>query len=109
MAIGEIKNDTVLVSKDDIEFMKSEIASELTNSGVVMISTVGEGRNAPQKGRNAIAPTLKLFGKLTQRDSRNKDGGFQREFVLELSIVELASGIQIWKDKSSACIVVGGK
>lgn len=109
MAIGEIKNDTVLVSKDDIEFMKSEIASELTNSGVVMISTVGEGRTPLPHGEKAIAPTLRMYGKLTQRDSRRKDGGLQREFDLELSIVDLASGIQIWKGKSSAGIVVGGK
>ena len=96
MVIGEIKNDTTLVNNDNIEFMKSQIASKLTDSGMVMISTAENGRNTPPKGRNAIAPTLKLYGKLTQRDSRDKEGSLQHAFALELSIVELASGRRIW-------------
>ena len=104
MAIGEIKNDTTLVGNDNIEFMKAQIASALTNCGVVMISTAENGRNAPSKGRNAIAPTLKLSGKLTQRDSCDKEGCLQHEFALELSIVELASGRQIWSYKNVAVI-----
>ena len=109
MAIGEIQNDTTLVGNDNIEFMKSQIASELTNCGVVMISTAENGRNAPPKGRNAIAPTLKLFGKLTQRDSRDKEGSLQHEFAFELSIVELASGRQIWSSKNVAVIRDNGR
>lgn len=109
MAIGEIKNETTLVSNDNVEFMKATIASELTNLGVVMISTAENGRNAPPKGRNAIAPTLKLFGKLTQRDSRDKEGSLQHEFAFELSIVELASGRQIWSSKNVAVIRDNGR
>lgn len=106
MAIGEIQNDTTLIGNDNIEFMKAEIASELTNLGVVMISTAENGRT---QGGNAIAPTLKMYGKLTQRDFRDKEGRLQHEFAFELSIVELATGRRIWNGKSVACIVDDGK
>ena len=109
MAIGEIKNDTALVGNDNIEFMKSQIASELTNSGLVMIPTAGNGRTSLPQGEKAVGPTLMLQGKLTQRDFRKEDGRRQREFTLELSIVDLASGIRIWNGKSVAGIVDGGK
>ena len=109
MAIGEIQNDTTLVGNDNIEFMKSQIASELTNCGVVMISTAENGRTSPPQAKNAITPTLKLNGKLTQRDSLMKDGRRQREFTLELSIVELASGKRIWHGKSVVCGVCDGR
>ena len=109
MAIGEIKNDTTLVSNNNIEFMKAMIASKLTECGLVIISTVENGRASLSQGGQAIAPTLKLHGKLTQRDFRKEDGRMQREFTLELSIVDLASGIQMWTSKCTAGIVDGGK
>ena len=108
MAIGEIKNDTTLVGNDNIEFMKSAIASELTSSGMVMISTAGKGRASLPQGEKAVAPTIMLQGKLTQRDFRKEDGRMQREFTLDLSIVDLASGSQIWRSKSVAAIADGG-
>ena len=105
MAIGDIQNDTTLVGNDNIEFMKSQITSELTNCGVVMISTAGNGRTSPPQAKNAIAPTLKLHGKLTQRDSPMKDGRIRCEFTFELSIVDLANGNRIWYGKSVVGIV----
>jgi len=105
MAIGEIKNDTTLVSNDNIEFMKAMIASELTNSGLVMISTNVGG--AAKRDGKVLAPSLVLYGKLIQRDFRKEDGRLQREFTLELSIVDLASGTHIWNGKSMVCINFG--
>ena len=104
MAIGKIQNDTMSVGNDNIEFMKSQIASELTNSGLVMISTANGRAYSPQ-GEKAVAPTLMLHGRLVQRDFRREDGQKQREFTLVLSIVDLASGIQVWTGKSAVGIV----
>lgn len=109
MAIGEIKNDTALVSDDSIESMKATIASKLANSGVVMISMVGSGRVSLPQGEKAVAPTLMLHGKLTQRDFRKEDGRRHCEFTLELSIVELATGIRIWSNKSVVAILDNGE
>lgn len=109
MAIGEIENNTTLVGNDNIEFMKAQIASKLTNSGVVMISTAENGRISPPHGGNAIAPTLKLNGKLTQRDSRDKEGRLQHEFALELSIIELATGVRRWSYRSVVAILDNGR
>lgn len=109
MSIGDIKNDTTLVADDNIAFIKSQIVSELTNSGVVMVSTAKDGRIDPSNGGNAVAPTLRLYGKLIQRDSRNSNRDLQHEFILELSIVDLATGIRIWSNKSVAGILERGK
>ena len=104
MSIGKIKNDTFLVGNDNIQFMRSQIASALADSGLVMISTAfgGDGKEVslPQDGK-VIAPTLTLYGKLTQRDSREKDGKPLHEFILELSIVEISTSRRIWYGKSA--------
>ncbi len=109
MAIGEIQNDTALISNDNIEFMKAEIASELTNIGVVMISTAENGRASLSQGGKVIAPTLKLYGKLTQRDFRDKEGRLRHEFAFELSIVELATGVRRWSGKNVVVILDNGE
>ena len=109
MSIGEIKNDTFLVGNDSIDSMKSKIVSGLANSRLVLISTAfgeGKGQSSSQQGGNAIAPTLTLYGKLTQRDSRDKEGRLRREFILELSIVEISTGRRIWNGKSMVGVLV---
>ncbi len=108
MSIGEIENETTEVSNDNIEFMKSMIASELTNSGVVLISTAVGGAAAERAGK-AVAPSLLLRGKLTQRDSADADGRRQCEFIFELSIADVASGKRLWTNRNVIDVRNDGK
>ena len=65
----------------------------------------GRGLVISPEGK-VVAPTLTLYGKLTQRDSRDKEGRLKREFILELSIVEISTGSRIWNGKSVAVVLV---
>ena len=65
----------------------------------------GRGLVISPEGK-VVAPTLTLYGKLTQRDSRDKEGRLKREFILELSIVEISTGSRIWNGKSVAGVLV---
>jgi len=93
MAMGQIRNDTSLVGLDDMATLTSLISKELADSGTVRILPSGEFPTGGQK------PDLVLQGKLVQRDSLREDGRRQRDFTFELSIVDLASGMQVWRGK----------
>lgn len=110
MAVGHIKNDTMMIRGGSLDLMSSQMVEMFSNSGRVVFSSAFAGeRNEKDSLANSgqiVAPSLVLHGKLTQRTSRRKDGGTQLEFSLALSIVDLASGSQLWGGSRSVCIAV---
>lgn len=110
MAVGRIKNDTMMIRGGSLDLMGSQMVEMFSDSGRVVISSAfAGGRNEKDSlatSGQIAAPSLVLHGKLTQRTSRREDGGTQLEFTLALSIVDLASGSQLWRGSRSACIAV---
>lgn len=109
MAVGRIKNDTMMIS-GSLDLIGSQMVEMFSDSGRVVISSAfAGGRNEKDSlatSGQIAAPSLVLHGQLTQRTSRREDGGTQLEFTLALSIVDLASGSQLWRGSRSVCIAV---
>ena len=113
MALGRLKNDTMSISGGSLGLMESQMAELFSESGRVVISSAFRGvpkeRIPIPTDMKQLAPSLVLHGKLTQRNSSQKDGRMQLEYFLELSIKDLATGNQMWHGRRSVEFLVDGK
>jgi uncharacterized protein (TIGR02722 family) len=121
MEIGRVKNDTSLrgVSSDQIIWT---IKEELTNSGLVAITSAVSSGNAGnvnagvygarelrgdaefnqasvQKTGTLIAPDLSISGQILQRDNR-LGNTLRTEYYFQLKITDLKTGMDFWQKQT---------
>lgn len=70
------------------------LRKELTNSGKVVVFN----KAAAQYAKVKLEPQYHLSGVLTERNLRQDNGDLQREYNLELTLIELATGAEFWQE-----------
>ena len=71
------------------------IRERLTASGQVDVFD----ERAAQGAKVRIVPQYRLRGRLTERNLRTDDDDYQREYNLNLTLVELETGLEIWQKR----------
>ena len=95
MRQGLIRNETTSISNEYLEKLSSRFAAGLLSSGGSRFVP----SDSSVQGGKTLAPTAVWDGKLVQKDSRAKDGRFQHEFTLTISIVDITTGEHLWRDE----------
>lgn len=118
MVVSRIKNDTLQVI--DTDMLTKKIRSQLLRSGKVVVTNaigldgaedpmvmkarelrkskeVNQG-NVAKKG-SIVAPDLSLSGKLIQRNLKLKWGKERVEYLIQLSLTDLNTGLALWEDE----------
>jgi len=71
------------------------LREELTNGGKVVVYNKEVGQYAKVR----VEPQYILRGRLTERNLRTDDGDYQREYNLNLTLVEIATGLEFWQKR----------
>ena len=96
--VKNVVNDTNSRGRDAsalAEALGQSLREELTNSGKVIVYNEETAPNAKVK----VEPQYRLSGRLTERNLRQDDGDFQKEYNLNLTLVELATGLEFWQKR----------
>lgn len=118
MVVSRISNDTMQVI--DTDQIVKKIRTQLLRSGKVVVTTaigldtpedpmVMKARqlressevnqaNVAKKG-TIVAPDLSLSGKITQRNYKLRWGKERVEYMIQLSLTDLNSGLALWEDE----------
>lgn len=98
VVIENVVNDTNSRGRDAsalAEALGQSLREELTNSGKVVVYN----KEAGQYAQVRVTPQYRLAGRLTERNMRQDDGDFQKEYNLNLTFVELATGLEFWQKR----------
>jgi len=71
------------------------LREELTNGGKVVVYNKEVGQYAKVR----VEPQYILRGRLTERNLRTDDGDYQREYNLNLTLIEIATGLEFWQKR----------
>lgn len=77
------------------EALGQSLREELTNSRKVVVYN----KEAAQYAQVKVAPQYRLAGRLTERNLRQDDDDAQKEYNLNLTLVELATGLEFWQKR----------
>lgn len=77
------------------EALGQSLREELTNSRKVVVYNKEAARYAQVK----VTPQYRLAGRLTERNMRQDDDDAQKEYNLNLTLVELATGLEFWQKR----------
>lgn len=98
LIVEDVTNDTTARGSNAAglaEALGQSLREELTNSGKVVVYN----KEAAQYAAIAVEPQYRLSGKLRERNLRQDDGDFQKEYHLNLTLVELATGLEFWQKR----------
>ena len=98
MIIENVTNDTLSRGRDAAvlaESLGQSLRERLTNSGKVVVYN----KEAAQYAKVAIEPQYRLAGRLGERNLRQDNGDYQKEYHLNLTLVELATGLEFWQKR----------
>lgn len=98
MIIENITNDTLSRGRDAgalAESLGQSLREELTNCGKVIVYN----KEAAQYATVRVDPQYRLAGRLTERNLRTDSGDFQKEFNLNLTLVDLQTGLEFWQKR----------
>ena len=98
MIVEDVKNDTMSRGRDAealAEALGQSLREELTNGGKVIVYN----REAAQYATVKVAPQYILRGRLTQRNMRQDDGDLQVEYNLNLTLIDLQTGLEFWQKR----------
>ena len=98
MIVEDVKNDTLSRGRDAgalAEALGQTLREELTNSGKVVVYN----KEAAQYAQVRINPQYRLAGRLSERNMRQDDGDAQKEYNLNLTLVDLATGLEFWQKR----------
>lgn len=98
MIIENVTNDTLSRGRDAgalAEALGQSLREELTNGGKVVVYN----KEAAQYAKVRIEPQYRLAGRLTERNLRQDNGDFQKEYNLNLTLVDLATGLEFWQKR----------
>ncbi|MBO7721103.1 MAG: hypothetical protein J6T01_01710 [Kiritimatiellae bacterium] len=98
MIIEDVTNDTLSRGRDAgalAEAIGQSLREELTNCGKVIVYNKEAGQYATVK----VTPQYRLAGRITERNLRMDNGDYQKEYNLNLTLVELATGLEFWQKR----------
>lgn len=97
MVVDNVKNDTSSRGNSAAVLANTlgqRLRKELTNSGKVVVYN----KAAAQYAKVKVEPQYHLSGVLTERNLRQDDGDFQREYNLSLTLIDMATGLEFWQE-----------
>ena len=71
------------------------LREELTNGGKVVVYNREVGQHATVR----VEPQYILRGRLTERNLRMDNSDYQREYNLNLTLIEIATGLEFWQKR----------
>ena len=98
LIVEPVVNDTLSRGRDAgalAESISMSLKEELMNSGKVVIYNKEAGAYAKVQ----IEPQYRLTGRLTERNLRQDNGDYQKEYNLNLTLVDLATGLEFWQKR----------
>lgn len=98
MIIENITNDTLSRGRDAgalAEALGQSLREELTNGGKVIVYN----KEAAQYATVRVDPQYRLAGRLTERNMRQDNGDYQKEYNLNLTLVDLQTGLEFWQKR----------
>ena len=98
LIVEDVKNDTLSRGRDAgalAEALGQSLREELTNGGKVIVYN----KEAAQYATVKIQPQYILRGRLTQRNLRQDDGDLQVEYNLNLTLIDLQTGLEFWQKR----------
>jgi PBP1b-binding outer membrane lipoprotein LpoB len=96
--VKNVVNDTNSRGRDAsalAEVLGQSLREELTSSGRIVVYNEEVAPNA----KVMVEPQYRLSGRLTERNLRQDDGDAQKEYNLNLTFVELATGLEFWQKR----------
>ena len=96
--VENVVNDTLSRGRDAgalAEALGQSLREELTNGGKVVVYNKEVAQYATVK----VNPQYILRGRLTQRNLRQDDGDFQIEYNLNLTLVDIQTGLEFWQKR----------
>ncbi len=96
--VEDVKNDTLSRGRDAgalAEALGQSLREELTNGGKVVVYN----KEAAQYATVKVSPQYILRGRLTQRNLRQDDGDLQIEYNLNLTLIDLQTGLEFWQKR----------
>lgn len=96
--VDDVTNDTNGRGRDAgalAEALGQSLREELTNSRKVVVFNKEAAAYATVK----VAPQYILRGRLTERNMRQDNGDVQKEYNLNLTFIELATGLEFWQKR----------
>ena len=98
LIVEDVKNDTLSRGRDAgalAESLGQSLREELTNGGKVIVYN----KEAAQYATVKVQPQYILRGRLTQRNLRQDDGDLQVENNLNLTLIDLQTGLEFWQKR----------
>ena len=98
MVVENVINDTLSRGRDAgalAEALGQSLREELTNGGKVIVYN----KEAAQYAKVKVEPQYRLAGRLTERNLRQDNGDVQKEYNLNLTLVDLATGLEFWQKR----------
>ena len=96
--VENVVNDTLSRGRDAgalAEALGQSLREELTNGGKVVVYNKEVAQYATVK----VDPQYILRGRLTQRNRRQDDGDVQIEYNLNLTLVDIQTGLEFWQKR----------
>lgn len=96
--VEDVTNDTTSRGRDAgvlAEALGQSLREELTNSDKVLVYN----REAAQYATVKVSPQYILRGKLSQRNMRQDDGDLQLEYNLNLTLIDIQTGLEFWQKR----------
>ncbi|MBQ4384648.1 MAG: hypothetical protein II823_01845 [Kiritimatiellae bacterium] len=96
--VEDVANDTASRGRDAgvlAESLGQSLRDELTNSGKVFVYNKEVAQYAAVK----VVPQYILRGRLTQRNLVQDDGDRQLEYNLNLTLIEIETGLEFWQKR----------
>jgi len=98
MIVEDVVADTTSRGREATGLANSigqSLREELTNGGKVVVYNKEVGQYAKVR----VEPQYILRGRLTERNLRTDDGDYQREYNLNLTLVEISTGLEFWQKR----------
>ena len=98
LIVEDVTNDTLSRGRDAgalAEALGQSLREERTNGGKVIVYNREAARYATVK----VEPQYILRGRLTQRSLRQDNGDVQIEYNLNLTLIDLQTGLEFWQKR----------
>lgn len=96
--VKNVTNDTTTRGRDAealAEGLGLSLREELTQSGKILVYN----EQVAQYATRRVLPQFVLYGRLTNRFLRQDNGDQQIEYSLNLQLVDLATGLEMWQKR----------
>ena len=98
VVVEDVTNDTLSRGRDAgalAEALGQSLREKLTNDGKVVVYN----KEAAAYATVRVEPQYVLKGRLTQRNLRQDDGDMQIEYNLNLTLIDLQTGLEFWQKR----------